>query len=137
MLERMRELIHEANSEVVEEWKWRGVPVWSHGGILCTGETYRNVVKLSIPVLTGSKQFRLVTTSQGCADAGLCYPPTEHAFRVDPGPAGLGEPEQPPRRRRLHEAAAAAPGRRAWAGDVHLLRGRRGRGAEPVRHGGR
>ena len=46
-LARMRALIHEADPEVVEEWKWRGVPVWSDGGILCTGETYKAVVKLT------------------------------------------------------------------------------------------
>ena len=43
----VRALIHEADPEVVEEWKWRGVPVWSHGGIVCTGETYKSVVKLT------------------------------------------------------------------------------------------
>lgn len=47
MLKRVRDLIHEAVPDVVEEWKWRGVPVWSHGGILCTGETYKAVVKLT------------------------------------------------------------------------------------------
>ena len=47
MLARLRALIHEADPDVVEEWKWRGVPVWSHGGILCTGETYKQVVKLT------------------------------------------------------------------------------------------
>lgn len=46
-LARMRGLIREAVPEVVEEWKWRGVPVWSCGGILCTGETYKAVVKLT------------------------------------------------------------------------------------------
>ncbi len=46
-LAHVRRLIKEADSEVVEEWKWRGVPVWSHGGILCTGETYKSVVKLT------------------------------------------------------------------------------------------
>jgi hypothetical protein len=46
-LSRMRRLIKQADPEVVEEWKWRGVPVWSHDGIICTGETYRNVVKLT------------------------------------------------------------------------------------------
>jgi hypothetical protein len=46
-LARIRALIHEADPEVTEEWKWRGVPVWSHGGILCTGETYKAVVKLT------------------------------------------------------------------------------------------
>jgi hypothetical protein len=46
-LARMRKLIHEAGPEVVEEWKWMGTPVWSHGGIICTGETYKSVVKLT------------------------------------------------------------------------------------------
>jgi hypothetical protein len=47
MLARVRRLIKEADPDVVEDWKWRGVPVWSHGGILCTGETYKKVVKLT------------------------------------------------------------------------------------------
>ncbi|HEY2473377.1 MAG TPA: DUF1801 domain-containing protein [Candidatus Cybelea sp.] len=47
MLSRLRVLIKKADPEVIEEWKWRGVPVWSHGGIICTGETYKNVVKLT------------------------------------------------------------------------------------------
>lgn len=46
-LRRMRELIREADPEVVETWKWRGVPVWEHDGIICTGETYKSVVKLT------------------------------------------------------------------------------------------
>ena len=46
-LTRMRALIREADPDVVEEVKWRGVPVWSHGGIICTGETYKSVVKLT------------------------------------------------------------------------------------------
>jgi hypothetical protein len=46
-LARVRSLIKEAAPEAVEEWKWRGVPVWSHGGIICTGETYKTVVKLT------------------------------------------------------------------------------------------
>jgi hypothetical protein len=46
-LARVRALIHQADAEVVEEWKWRGVPVWSHAGIICTGETYKSVVKLT------------------------------------------------------------------------------------------
>lgn len=46
-LARVRSLIKEANSEVVETWKWRGVPVWEHAGIICTGETYKAVVKLT------------------------------------------------------------------------------------------
>src|SRR5690349_11672057 len=46
-LKRVRALIREADPEVVETWKWRGVPVWEHGGIICTGETYKQVVKLT------------------------------------------------------------------------------------------
>ena len=52
-LARVRAIIHEADPEIVEEWKWakatnpRGVPVWSHGGMVCTGETYKNAVKLT------------------------------------------------------------------------------------------
>jgi hypothetical protein len=47
MLSRLRTLIKEADPEVVEEWKWRGVPTWYHDGIICTGETYKSVVKLT------------------------------------------------------------------------------------------
>src|ERR1700761_995061 len=47
MLAKLRSLIHEADPEIVEEWKWRGVPVWYHGGIVCTGETYKSVVKMT------------------------------------------------------------------------------------------
>ena len=47
MLARLRALIKEADPDVVEEWKWRGVPVWEHAGIICTGETYKAVVKLT------------------------------------------------------------------------------------------
>ena len=46
-LARVRALIRQADPEVVEEWKWRGVPVWSHDGIICTGETYKSVVKMT------------------------------------------------------------------------------------------
>jgi len=46
-LARVRSLIKHADPEVVEEWKWRGVPVWSHAGMICTGETYKNVVKMT------------------------------------------------------------------------------------------
>ena len=46
-LSRMRKLIKEAAPEAIEEWKWRGVPVWSHDGIICTGESYKEVVKLT------------------------------------------------------------------------------------------
>ncbi|MER8730201.1 DUF1801 domain-containing protein [Mesorhizobium sp. M0854] len=46
-LSHVRALVKQADPEVVEEWKWRGVPVWSHAGIICTGETYKNVVKVT------------------------------------------------------------------------------------------
>jgi hypothetical protein len=46
-LSRMRELIKEADPAVVEEWKWRGTPIWSHDGIICTGESYKSIVKLT------------------------------------------------------------------------------------------
>lgn len=46
-LARVREIIHESAPEIVEEWKWRGTPVWSHCGIVCTGETYKNIVKMT------------------------------------------------------------------------------------------
>jgi hypothetical protein len=47
MLSRLRALVREADPDVVEEWKWRGVPVWEHEGIICTGETYNSVVKMT------------------------------------------------------------------------------------------
>jgi hypothetical protein len=47
MLARIRAVIRQADPEVVEEWKWRGVPVWSHDGLICTGETYKSVVKMT------------------------------------------------------------------------------------------
>ena len=47
MLAKVREIIHEADPEIVEEWKWMGTPVFSHGGIVCTGETYKQVVKMT------------------------------------------------------------------------------------------
>src|SRR5499427_2494891 len=47
MLRRLRSLVKEADPKIVEEWKWRGVPVWEHDGIICTGETYKNVVKMT------------------------------------------------------------------------------------------
>ncbi len=46
-LAKVRQIIHEADPEILEEWKWRGTPVWSHGGIVCTGETYKQVVKMT------------------------------------------------------------------------------------------
>ena len=47
MLSQLRALVKQADPEVVEEWKWRGVPVWSHDGLICTGETYKQVVKMT------------------------------------------------------------------------------------------
>jgi hypothetical protein len=47
LLGRLRAFVKDADPDVVEEWKWRGVPVWEHNGILCTGETYKNVVKMT------------------------------------------------------------------------------------------
>src|SRR6266436_6660998 len=47
MLAKVRAIIHQADPEIVEEWKWRGTPVFSHGGIVCTGETYKNAVKIT------------------------------------------------------------------------------------------
>jgi hypothetical protein len=46
-LAKVRKIMHQADPEIVEEWKWRGTPVWSHGGIVCTGETYKNAVKMT------------------------------------------------------------------------------------------
>jgi hypothetical protein len=47
MLAKLRQIIHEVDPDIVEEWKWRGTPVWSHDGIVCTGETYKSVVKMT------------------------------------------------------------------------------------------
>lgn len=47
VLAKVRKIVHEADPEIVEEWKWMGTPVWSHGGIVCTGETYKSVVKIT------------------------------------------------------------------------------------------
>jgi hypothetical protein len=46
-LAKVRQIIHQADRQILEEWKWRGTPVWSHDGIVCTGETYKNVVKMT------------------------------------------------------------------------------------------
>jgi hypothetical protein len=46
-LAKVREIVHQADPEIIEEWKWMGTPVWSHGGIVCTGETYKSVVKMT------------------------------------------------------------------------------------------
>jgi hypothetical protein len=61
-LARVRKLIGEADPEAVEEWKWRGAPVWSHGGIICTGETYKSVVKLTSPRAPRSRILQASST---------------------------------------------------------------------------
>jgi hypothetical protein len=55
MLAKVREIIHEADPEIVEEWKWMGTPIFSHGGIVCTGETYKEVVKMTFAKGAGLK----------------------------------------------------------------------------------
>ncbi|HEY0529632.1 MAG TPA: DUF1801 domain-containing protein [Gemmatimonadaceae bacterium] len=62
-LERVRALIKQADPDVVEEWKWRGVPVWSHDGIICTGETYKSVVKLTFMKGASLKDPKLLFNS--------------------------------------------------------------------------
>jgi hypothetical protein len=66
LLAEMRALILETNPEIVEEWKWRGVPVWSHNGIVCTGETYKSVVKM-----TFAKGAALETHASGLFNSSL------------------------------------------------------------------
>ena len=66
-LAKVREIIHEADPEIVEEWKWvkptnPGTPVWSHGGIVCTGETYKNVVKMTFPKGAALKDLQVYST---------------------------------------------------------------------------
>ena len=62
MLARLRTLIKQADPEVVEEWKWRGVPVWSHDGLICTGETYKSVVKMTFAKGAASSTAALTAT---------------------------------------------------------------------------
>jgi hypothetical protein len=62
MLARVREIIHDADPEIVEEWKWRGTPVFSHDGIVCTGETYKNVVKMTFAKGAALKDLRVSST---------------------------------------------------------------------------
>ncbi len=65
MLARIRALIKQADPEAVEEWKWRGVPVWSHAGMICTGETYKNAVKITFA------KGALLDDPSGLFNAGL------------------------------------------------------------------
>jgi len=88
ILARVRALIHEAVPEVVEEWKWRGVPVWSHTGILCTGETYKTVVKLtfakgaSLPDPTGLFNSSLEGNARRAIDIPQDGAPDPAAFKA-------------------------------------------------------
>ena len=70
MLARLRALIKQADPEVVEEWKWRGVPVWSHDGIICTGETYKSVVKMTFAKGAALKDPRASSTPASRATPG-------------------------------------------------------------------
>ena len=85
-LAHIRALIHRADPEVVEEWKWRGVPVWSHKGTLCTGETYKAVVKLtfargaSLPDPTGLFNASLEGNARRALDLREGERPDEEAF---------------------------------------------------------
>src|ERR1700740_1016765 len=63
MFAKVREIIHEADPEIAEEWKWMGTPVFSHGGIVCTGETYKNVVKLTFAKGAALKDPAVLFTS--------------------------------------------------------------------------
>ncbi len=65
-LSRMRKLIKESDPDVVEEWKWMGTPIWSHDGIICTGESYKNVVKLTFAQGTASTHQKCFVRHRGC-----------------------------------------------------------------------
>jgi hypothetical protein len=87
-LARVRALIHHADPQVVEQWKWRGVPVWAHGGILCTGETYKSAVKLTfakgaaLPDPTGLFNASLDGNTRRAIDLHEGDDLDEHAFKV-------------------------------------------------------
>jgi hypothetical protein len=87
-LARIRHLITEADPDVVEEWKWRGVPVWSHDGILCTGESYKTVVKLtfakgaSLPDPAGLFNSSLEGNTRRAIDIHQGEPFDETAFQA-------------------------------------------------------
>ena len=66
-LARVRALVREADPEIVEEWRWRGTPVWSHGGIVCTGETYKSVVKMTFA--KGAARAARAKTNPAASDA--------------------------------------------------------------------
>lgn len=85
-LAHIRRLIHQADPEVVEDWKWRGVPVWSHSGIICTGESYKQVVKLTfqngaaLPDPTGLFNASLDGNQRRAIDIPEGHLPDEAAF---------------------------------------------------------
>src|SRR5205809_997876 len=89
-LSRMRKLIKEADPDVVEEWKWMGTPIWSHDGIICTGESYKNVVKLTFAKGASLKDpARLLTRvstethavrSTSTKEKKLTSPPSRRSF---------------------------------------------------------
>ena len=86
-LQHLRNLIHEADCDVVEEWKWRGVPVWYHDGMLCTGETYQKAVKVtfakgaSLDDPTGMFNSSLEGSTRRAIDFREGEPINEEAFR--------------------------------------------------------
>src|SRR5437870_9476959 len=88
MLSRLRTLVKQADPEVVEEWKWRGVPVWSHDGVICTGETYKTVVKLtfakgaSLKDPSGLFNSSLAGNARRAIDIGEGEAIDEDAFRA-------------------------------------------------------
>jgi hypothetical protein len=73
MLSRLRTLVKQADPEVVEEWKWRGVPVWPHDGLICTGETYKNVVKMTFAKRGGSEGSFGPLQLQSCREHKACH----------------------------------------------------------------
>jgi hypothetical protein len=70
-LSQLRTLIKQADPEMVEEWKWRGVPVWSHDGLICTGETYKNVVKMTFSRGAALEDHRASSTPASMATRGV------------------------------------------------------------------
>ena len=70
MLARIRKLIHEADPEIVEEWKWMGTPVWSHGGIVCTEKTYKSIVKMTFAKGAALKDPQVSSTPASMETSG-------------------------------------------------------------------
>ena len=97
MLYRLRALIKEADPEVAEEWKWRGTPVWSHNGLICTGETYKNLVKMTF------KQPH-IDTCWLVPRAGASSTDKQPCIEGGPGPGG---DEPSPKKPSRHKAGSA------------------------------